>query len=126
MVKATKEFFARYVDFKGRTSRADFWWAVLGVFLISFVVGIVCSLLGGTMTATESVDPAAYFSNAGNIIYVIWCLVLILPGIAICVRRLHDTNKSGWLYLLNLIPFIGGIILFVFYLLPAVDEGNNY
>ena len=126
MVKATKEYFTRYADFKGRTSRADFWWACLGLVLITFVVSLVCTLLGGTLTSTENVDPATYFSNIGNIIYLVYCLVLIIPGIAICVRRLHDINKSGWWYLLEFVPFVGGIVLFIFYLLPAVNEGNRY
>ena len=126
MVEATKEFFSRYTDFKGRTTRANFWWACLGIFLITFVVGIICSLLGGTLTATEPVDLSTYFSNIGNIIYIVYCLVLVLPSIAICVRRLHDINKSGWWYLLNFVPCVGGIVLFIFYLMPTVKEGNKY
>ena len=126
MVKATKEFFTKYAVFEGRTSRKDFWLAVLGIALITFVVGVICSLLGANLNPSTDVDLKEYFSNVGNIIYVIWSLALFIPEVAISVRRLHDINKSGWWYLLNAIPVIGGIILFIFYLLPAVNEGNNY
>ena len=126
MIKATKEFFTRYADFKGRTSRADYWWAFLGVFLITFVVYFICALLGADLNPSQPIDLGAYFSNIGNIIYVLYDLAFIIPIIAISVRRLHDINKSGWWYLLNCIPFVGEIVLFIFYLLPSVNEGNRY
>lgn len=50
----------------------------------------------------------------------------ILPGIAVSVRRFHDGGYSGWLYLLNLIPSLGGVIVFVFMLLPSNREGARF
>ena len=126
MVDATKEFFTKYTDFKGRTSRADFWWAVLGLVLLTLVASIICSLFGGGVAPTDASQIGEYFSNPGNIIYIIWCLAIFIPGIAISVRRLHDINYSGWWVLISLVPFVGSIILIVFFCLPAVNEGNNY
>ena len=116
MVEATKEFFTKYATFKGRTSRKNFWLAVLGIFIISFLLGIVCGILQ-SVTGSESIT---------SIVTLIWELALIVPSIAIGVRRLHDINKSGWWYFISFVPFVGSIILLVFYCLPAVNEGNNY
>ena len=127
MVKDTKEFFTKYAVFSGRTSRKDYRLATLGIFLLTFVVGFLCSLIfGASLSYDESMDLGKYFSNVGNIIYLVWSLALVVPEISISVRRLHDINKSGYWYLLTCVPVVGGLILLVFYLLPAVDKGNKY
>ena len=129
MVNAVKEYFTKYFDFNGRTSRATFWWTVLAIFLMTFVVSFVATLIFGA-PPTENIqtmeDVKAYYTSGSNIIILIWTLLLIIPSIAMSVRRLHDINKSGWFYLLGFVPFVGSIILFIFYCLPAVNEGNNY
>ena len=117
MVQATKDMFSKYAVFTGRTSRADFWWAVLGYFLLSMVVGLVVGVIGG------SGEGAANFAT---ILSAIWYLGTILPALGLEIRRLHDINKSGWWVLISLVPFVGSIILIVFLCLPAVNEGNNY
>ena len=58
------------------------------------------------------------------VIYVIYTLAMLIPTIAVGIRRLHDTNKTGWLLLVGLVPFVGGIILIVFFAI-AGDEGPN-
>lgn len=133
IVNAVKEFFTRYVDFKGRTSRATYWWTILGLFILGFIIGFVSSLIFGaapTINANTNIEAGEalkiYFSSATNVISFIISLITIIPGIAMSIRRLHDINKSGWFYLLSFIPFIGQIILLVFYCMPTVDEGNNY
>ena len=116
MVEAVKEFFTKYATFKGRTSRKNFWFAVLGIFVISFLLGIVGGILSSILNN----------QNVTTILTAIWELAIIIPSIAMGVRRLHDINKSGWWYLISFVPFVGSIILLVFYCLPAVNEGNNY
>ena len=129
MINATKEFFTKYFDFKGRTSRANYWWAVLGVFLLSFIILFIAGLIFGTpaqLAENASIEEIkAYLSNGYVIVTCIWSLVLLIPSISISVRRLHDTNKSGWWYLLNIIP-VGGLVLLIFYLMPSVNEGNRF
>lgn len=109
-VKAFMKMLANFSDFQGRTSREDYWWAVLGCFLLSLVVGIICGWLG----------------LVGKIISGLLSLVLFIPELSLNVRRLHDINKSGFWLLIGLIPLVGGIIL----LLLAIKEGdadsNNY
>ena len=112
MVDAVKNFFKGYVCFKGRTGRKDFWLAVLGLFIIEFVIGFILGLLG---TSDKTI----------TIVSDIISLAIFLPGIAIQVRRLHDINKSAWWILLALTG-IGAIVLIVFYCLAPVEENNNY
>lgn len=134
MINATKSYFTNYVNFKGRTSRADYWWTMLGIFLLTFIIAFIAGLIFGIpevptsyATPQEAIEfLKSYFTHGYVVVLMIWSLVLILPSLAICVRRLHDINKSGWWYLLNLVPYVGGIVLFIFYLLPSVKEGNRF
>lgn len=123
MIEATKDMFKKYCVFEGRTSRADFWWAVLGYFILSMIVGFVVGFIVGL--AGLGNNTLANLS-ASTVISGVWGLATILPVLGMEVRRLHDINYSGWLVLLCLIPFVGGIILLVFFCLPTVNEGNKY
>ena len=129
MIDACKEFFAKYATFSGRTSRKTFWMTILGIFVITFVLSFVSSLIFGATEMPTNVEASealkTYFGNPANIILMVWYLIMLIPSIAMSVRRLHDINKSGWFYLLPFIPF-GSIVLFIFYCLPSVNEGNHY
>lgn len=100
----------RYADFSGRARRSEYWW----FWLLNTVAGLVLSLIG-FMIAPE----------AGALIFVIWYLATLLPSLGVTVRRLHDTNKSGWTMLLAFIPF-GGIILLIFMLVDGDMGPNRY
>ncbi len=101
-------FTNHYVDFKGRATRKQYWLYVLFMFIAFLILAEVLS----------------FFGKTGDIIYALCQLAILLPSLAILARRLHDTNKSAWWLLLNLVPFIGGLVLFVFALLPS-NEGEN-
>ncbi len=118
MVNATKEMFSNYCVFSGRTSRANFWWAALGVFILSFIIGFI----GGFILGLAGVEP----TKASTIVSSVWGLATLLPILGIEVRRLHDINKSGWWILITLIPVVGSIILLVFFCMPSVNDGNKY
>ncbi len=107
-INAYKTAFTRYVDFSGRTSVGGFWRFVA----VNFVVAVVLGVLSGV-------------SSVFLLLYVVYALAVLLPSIAIAIRRLHDTGKSGWMILLGLIPFVGFIILIVFYVQPS-DGPNEY
>lgn len=62
----------------------------------------------------------------GTVLLIIWALAVFVPSLALSVRRLHDTNRSGWMLLLGLIPFVGAIILLVFYVLEANPAGQRF
>ena len=118
MIDATKEMFTKYCVFSGRTSRANFWWAILGYIILTMIVGIIAGIIiGGNTTDINS---------STNIISYIWSLGTLLPLLGMEARRLHDINKSAWFLLLLLVPFVGSIVLLVFFCLPAVDKDNSY
>lgn len=100
----------KYVVFDGRASRSEYWYFQLFNLLIGFAIGFVgVLLLGDKATSTLS---------------LLYSLAVLLPGLAVTVRRLHDTGRSGWWILISLIPFVGGIILLIFMILES-DAGMN-
>lgn len=100
-------------NFSGRASRSEYWWWILAIVIVQVIANALDSMLFGG-------DGGGW--AIGFISWVVGVLVF-LATLAVAIRRLHDTGKSGWFILLGLIPFVGGIILLVFYLLPS--EGPN-
>lgn len=87
--------FARFATFEGRASRSEYWWYALGSFIVSLLLGLI------------------------PFVGLLISLALFIPGLAVAVRRLHDTGRSGWFMLLALIPFVGAIVLLVFMVQPS-------
>ncbi len=105
----------RYAVFSGRARRAEYWYFVL----FNAIVGIAIQILF-TVLAT-----VAHNKNIANIAFL-YTLAVLIPSFAVAVRRLHDTNRSGWWMLISLIPFIGVVALFVFMLLDSQTGSNKY
>jgi uncharacterized membrane protein YhaH (DUF805 family) len=99
----------RYAQFVGRAGRAEFWWFELS----SFIIITVLSILGRV---------SVLFTVLG----VIYALAVLVPGIAVGVRRLHDTGRSGWWLLLWLVPIVGFIVLLVFLVGQGTPGQNQY
>lgn len=110
MIEAYKKFWKNAFNFKGRSTRADFWYVMLANFIIGFVLGFVDGLLGITVMTT---------------IATIYSFVCIIPSLALEVRRMHDVNKSGWYLLMSFIPLVGWIFVLVAYCTASV-EPNKY
>jgi uncharacterized membrane protein YhaH (DUF805 family) len=104
----------KYAVFQGRAHRKEYWMFFLFNFLIALGLIIVGALLG---LANES---------GTNILYLIYCLAVAIPGISVTVRRLHDTGRSGWWFWITLIPFIGAVVLLVFMVLESQPNSNLY
>lgn len=99
-----------YCNFDGRASRSEYWWYVLFTVLLSFVIGI-----------------AFWWSETmADIVSGVVGLALILPGLGVAVRRLHDIGKSGWWLLIGFIPLVGGIILIVLFCKDSDMVPNEY
>lgn len=113
MIEAVKVFFRNYTNFNGRSTRADYWWVMLAAFLFGICLGIVTTVLKLDVKTAGAIEGLI-------------SLAILVPSLALTVRRLHDINKSGWFILIALVPFVGGLILFIFTLLDSVDEGNTY
>lgn len=107
----------QYADFNGRARRSEYWFFVLFNVIISFVITFVVTFLevlaGGT-------------GILGTMISYIYCLVVLIPGIAVGVRRLHDVGKSGWFLLIGLIPIVGALYLLVLYCLDSLPDSNQW
>jgi uncharacterized membrane protein YhaH (DUF805 family) len=104
----------QYVDFKGRARRAEYWNFVLFSTLISIVLLLVDTYVLGT-------NPMA---GESGIIGNLYSLAVFLPSLGVLVRRLHDVGKSGWFFLIVLIPLIGAIWLLVL-LFKDSEQGEN-
>jgi uncharacterized membrane protein YhaH (DUF805 family) len=98
-------------NFNGRASLSAYWWYALALFIVGVVVDILIIAIG-SLPLTLLI---------GLVMFVVG-----LSGLSVGVRRLHDTDKSGWLLLLGLIPFIGGIIVIVLLVLPGTPAQNRF
>ena len=105
--------FSNYVTFQGRATRSEFWWWALFIIVVEVVVGGV----GGAVMGDSSLPM---------IILLLFWLAVILPTIAVTVRRLHDTDHSGWWYWIALVPVIGGLWLLYFMVIGGTSGPNRF
>lgn len=114
-------FWKKYATFSGRASRSEYWWWVLISVIIATVLQILDRLL---FDADFDADPA---NGSGTAFLTgLWSLATLVPGLALIFRRLHDSNRSGWNVLWNLLPLIGQIVLLVFFLSKPKPEGARF
>ncbi|GGC26803.1 membrane protein [Novosphingobium marinum] len=117
--------YRRYFDFTGRSRRKEYWMFVLFTTIVTIVCLMIMFAGGLSMDETTQAEPGLLFW-VGLILIVLFALGSIIPSIAVQVRRFHDQDKSGWMVLLGLIPYVGGIILFVFMLLEGTKGPNRF
>ena len=98
----------KYANFSGRAMRSEYWWFVLAYLIAYLVLSIVDYALGAQLLTT------------------ILSLGLLIPSIAVGVRRLHDLDKSGWWLLLGLIPLIGRLVLIYWFCQPGTPGPNRF
>jgi len=108
------EAMKKYAEFNGRASRKEFWMFQLVNFLIAMA-----------LTAGIFIEAASSRSMFFTLLVCGYVLATIIPSLAVCVRRLHDVNFSGWWLLLSLVP-MGGLVLLVFYVLESNPGPNQY
>src|SRR5690554_2296031 len=105
----------KYAVFSGRARRSEYWYFFLFNMIIAFVLGFIDGFAGLG-------DPEAGIGILGSI----YSLAVLIPSIAVGVRRLHDTDRSGWWLLIGLIPLIGAIVLIVFFVLDGSQGDNGF
>ena len=103
------EVLKKYAVFEGRARRKEFWMFILFNFIFTIVAAILDGIIGSP-----------------GIIYLLYCLAVLLPSLAVSVRRLHDIDKSGWWLLIGFVPLIGGIVLIVFYVMDSTPGENRF
>ena len=117
-----KAYWANYANFKGRTSKATFWWTILFLVLASSLIG---ALFPGGIEVTHfaGVDIE---SRANSIAQNVWSIATFLPSLALGVRRLHDVGKPGTYLWFGLIPIAGFIMLLVWFLQAGQPAANAH
>lgn len=105
----------QYADFEGRARRKEYWMFALVNFLISLALGYM-----------EKAFHMTLFGSDFGIISTLYSLFVFVPGLAVAIRRLHDINKSGWWYLLMLLPIIGWIWLIVLFCKDSTPGSNQW
>jgi uncharacterized membrane protein YhaH (DUF805 family) len=119
-VDAVRSGFNNYANFSGRALRSEYWWWVVFVWIASAVANIIDRALGWRVYETT---VNGIQQGSGPIAAIVG-LALIIPGLAVLVRRLHDTDHSGWWFWLVIIPIIGWIVL-IFFLASSGTPGTN-
>lgn len=125
---AVRRFWKKYTTFSGRASRSEYWWWVLVAGAVSIVLQIITAVGGAAGSTTSAYGTTAPGPGAviGYILIALWLLVTIVPSLALISRRLHDANFSAWLMLIGLVPFVGGLALLVFMVLPSNPLGQRF
>ncbi len=104
----------QYADFKGRARRKEYWTFILIHVLISFVLGLIDGVISYLLEFPVPILSSLYL------------LGTLVPSLAVLVRRLHDSGKSGWWFFINFIPGIGGIILLVLLFMDSEAKTNKW
>ena len=108
-IEAVGSFFGNYTNFSGRATRSEYWWCSLIITLSYILIYIVLMAIG----------------KVGAVLIGALFIGIFIPTIALLVRPLHDTNRSAWWVLLGIVPF-GGIVTFIFSVLPSTVGSNKY
>jgi len=109
------EVLKKYAVFSGRARRKEYWFFCLFNIIISIVLSIIDVFLLGT-------EPEAGVGLLGTL----YALAVLIPALAVSVRRLHDTDRTGWWLLIAIVPLIGFIVLLVFMLLDSTPGENKH
>ena len=114
MIDSYQRFWTKGFDFKGRSTRSEYW---LGAVLANIIVAFLILIIVGVSTAINE-----YLGLFFNLIYILYVLGQIIPSISICIRRVRDTGKSWQWIFINLIPIVGGIWYIVLLCQPSLPN----
>jgi uncharacterized membrane protein YhaH (DUF805 family) len=124
-VEAIKSFFAKYADFSGRARRSEYWWVVLARAIAGTIV-YALTIGPSLVRAITNNDPSQLAFGVGKAIYFLYALALLQPEIALIMRRLHDTGRSGWWYFMGFIPIAGPFIVIYYFVQDGTPGPNAY
>lgn len=115
-IEAGKLYFKNATNFSGRARRSEYWMAMLFLMVVNLVGGFVLSFVLGLL---GEVGMAIY-----GILYAIWGIYCMIASLSLCIRRYHDTGRSGWWCLLAFVPVVGSIVLLVFCCLDSTEDNK--
>ncbi len=130
--------FRRYFDFQGRSRRREYWMFTLLNVLVGVALFLLLLVAGVPLTAMDDPTQSVGVFSSGlmivfGILVMIWLLAIIIPSIAVTIRRFHDRNMSGWWYLgfivaglIPLVGFLASIALIVLMALPGTPGPNRF
>jgi uncharacterized membrane protein YhaH (DUF805 family) len=128
MAQAVKLWLKNWKNFSGRASRSEYWWVALASLILMIVVMVVLAVVAFGIAAASGGSDSG-FTVAMVVVYGVMALLgiaLFVPSLSLSIRRLHDINQSGWMYLLNFIPNIGGIIMIVLLAQAPNPAGSRF
>ena len=117
MIEYFKLALSKYADFSGRSRRSEYWYFTLVNILISIALNVLTVVFSGISESLAMIP---------SLLAIVISLGLLIPGIAVAVRRLHDTGRSGWWLLIALVPLIGAIVLLVFMVQDSEPGANKW
>ena len=106
----------KYATFSGRARRSEYWWWYLFVTIVFIVAEIIDRAVG--LTYSDLTIGGGWLATIAGIVFLV-------PNLAVGVRRLHDTGRTGWWLLIGLVPLIGWIVLLYFFILDSEND-NQY
>jgi uncharacterized membrane protein YhaH (DUF805 family) len=126
------EALRKYAEFEGRARRSEYWLfvllkilVILGFFAFFLVVGGVAAVTGAGSDGAGPTSALAIVSGLVVLLFFAVMLGLFIPGLAVTIRRLHDSDKSGWWLLLGIVPF-GGFVVLIFTCLDGTPGPNRF
>ena len=119
--EAVRSVLSKYATFSGRAPRSEYWWWVLFYFLLILAVGIIDGAVIAPMLGFE-----AFSEDGGQPLTLLVSLAVLLPGLAVGARRLHDIDRTAWWLLLWLVPVIGFIVLIYWFIQRGTDGPNRF
>ena len=106
------EVLKKYGDFNGRARKSEFWMFTL----ISLIISVILYFIDTRIMPGSNIQ----------VLYTLYSLAVFVPSLAVSVRRLHDTGRSGWWFLINVIPILGQLVYLVFLLQDSQPAANQY
>lgn len=124
---AVRRFFAKYATFRGRASRAEYWWIILA----GTIVSVLLRLLDGSgsdldVRLTPFRNGSVYDTPWVGVLAAVIALATLIPSLSLIWRRLHDVNFSGLWILASFVPIAGIIFLVILFVLPSKPEGTRF
>lgn len=128
LISAYTEMFKKYAKFEGRSRRSEYWFAALANWIIIMAAYMILfiPMISDIAANGEPTGASLTISIVVGLVLMVYAFAALVPSLALGVRRLHDTGKSGWYMLMGLIPYVGSIILIVFMATDSQNGPNQY